>query len=143
MPGPLQISVVARIPHGTELSAEVVMKDEKTTTPADAKATKTPKPLRSFGATLVAGDGAKLWIRAYVLASGSWRSETHHTPAGKGAKRQRGMTSDHATLPDARAAVDALVAQATKAGWAPKKRAAGFKRKADAFSTMPKAGVKK
>jgi hypothetical protein len=98
----------------------------------EKKATEKKAP-RSYAVRLHA-EGALLLVRAYKH-SGGFRTEVHHTPAGK--QRERGLTQEHPTFEAAKAAVSATVEKAKKTGWQQKERGLNLKRKADLFSALP------
>jgi hypothetical protein len=84
------------------------------------------------------GEGQQLHIRAYKIAGGRWRSEAIViTGTGKKAKRERGLTTEHADEAAAKVAIDKAADDAAKLGWQ-RKAARSFVRKADAFTSIPK-----
>lgn len=114
----------------------------------DAKAEKAgdkakgPREVRSFGVRLTGDKEETLHVRAHKTKAG-WRSEVMHQ---QGKKRTRGASADHATMEQARAAVEALAKAAEKAGWKRREsRDGGFARRPDAFglSDLPKPGKTK
>jgi hypothetical protein len=52
---------------------------------------------------------------------------------------RRGMTSTHNTFDAAVAALQKLVSEAVQKGWKKSERVGGFKRRPDAFTSMPTA----
>jgi hypothetical protein len=100
---------------------------------------KGPREVRSFGVRLVGDKDELLHLVAHKTKTG-WRTEAvHHL--GKG-KRSRGATQQHATIDQARAAVEKLASAAEKAGWK-RKTGRSFERVPDAFGldALPKPGM--
>jgi len=96
-----------------------------------------PRPVQSFSIRLVAG-AEQLTLVAERTTAG-WRTCAVHR-ANK--KNSRGATAEHPTIEAARAALEAQARVAEKAGWQqPASRRAGFARKPDAFTALPKPGA--
>ena len=108
--------------------------------------TKAAKGSRSYSLTLDGPAGAQLRLVAQRKADGSAISYVQQVTKAAGGKKAntRGMTTKHASLEAARAAVEKLAAEATspKLGWTRKERKQGFTPKPDAFTTLPPARKK-
>jgi hypothetical protein len=89
--------------------------------------------------------GAQLRLVAQRKADGSAISYAVQITKAAGGKKAstRGMTTKHASLDSARAAVERMAGEATspKLGWTRKEKKAGFTPKPDAFTTLPTAGT--
>lgn len=110
------------------------------TTVAEPKA-KSPRQARSINFRFD-GQGESLHVRAFRIGGGRWRSEAIvATGTGKKATRQRGVSAEHADEASARVAVDKLVQEAQKAGWA-LRPTRSFTRKPDAFASIPRPQAK-
>lgn len=79
--------------------------------------------------------GSRMRIVARCRPDGSAITLVATTDAEK--KTVRGMTEQHATFADAKAALATLAAKAQKLGW--ERGTAGYRAKPDAFTTMPAA----
>lgn len=100
---------------------------------------KKPRQLRSINTRLTA-DNQTMHVRAFKTKT-AWRSEVIITTGkGKAAKRERGLTAEHADEASARAAVDKHTDEAAKLGWQRKAARAIAVRQPDAFTSLPKPG---
>jgi hypothetical protein len=80
---------------------------------------------------LIDASGSSLRV-CRELRKGEWRVRATHTSGPKGKRvHAHGATSTHATEAEAKAAQEAIVQAAAKAGWT--KRATGFGARPDAF----------
>jgi hypothetical protein len=108
--------------------------------------TKAAKGSRSYSITLDGAAGAQLRLVAQRKADGSAVSYVVQVTKAAGGKKTstRGMTSKHASLEAARAAVEKMATEATspKLGWTRKERKTGFTPKPDAFTALPPARKK-
>jgi hypothetical protein len=85
---------------------------------------------RTYNVRLDGRDSATLHVRAILTKTGA-RSEAFYRAEMKG-KPTRGASAEHATIEQAKAAVDALVLEAVKLGWKERITRA-FARRADQF----------
>ena len=122
------------------MSTQTTPTAEAPTTPEPTKPKKTRK---SFTVNLRGTqEGAQLRLTLKHKKDGSAVTyAVHSTKEGNKRKNVRGATEVHATVEDARAAHEKLIAQALKLGWT-RKAGGGFKAKPDSFDarSLPAAG---
>lgn len=111
------------------------MTTNETTTPS-------PKPRRSFSVALRDAGGTVLRVVAVRRKDGT--ATTFAVHAVKKGDNRRGATQQHATVDEARAAVERLVTEAVKLGWTRSQRVGGFEPRPDAFdvTSLPKPAAK-
>lgn len=106
--------------------------------------TKAAKGSRSYSVTLDGAAGAQLRLVAQRKPDGSAVTYVVQvTKTGTKKTSTRGMTTKHASLDAARAAVEKMATEAAapKLGWTRKERKAGFTPHPDSFSTLPAANA--
>lgn len=108
--------------------------------PALVEAPKAKRERRSWTSILTDEAGNRLEARLEKRRDG-WRTRvTHIIGTGKKAKRERGITEDHATKLEAEAAQSKVVEAALKSGWKRRESKHSFAAKPDAFTfaSLPK-----
>jgi hypothetical protein len=126
---------------------------EMSTSPAPApagSAAPTIKPVKSYGVSLTDGAGSQLRIVALARKDGSAQSFVTHVERDKDGKvkaSNRGATTQHASMDEAKAHVDKLAKKATSAGWQARKMSGVGRAKPDTFGVnelpAPKSAARK
>jgi hypothetical protein len=116
------------------------------TSPAPTPAAAGPKVSKSYGVSLSDAAGSQLRIVAVRKADGSATSFVTHVERDKEGKvksSQKGGTTTHANMDEAKAHVDSVAKKATQGGWTARKSSVA-RSKPDAFSLkeLPAAKAK-